>query len=311
MGQFIFFAIFIIALLAGAFAYFTPMQKPINPVKFMMENSGYSDEELHNRKRTQELNVTMSNGLIQIKRKMINLALEQTRLKDMIQNQQQVLKSTGKDAEDILLMTQQEAGKGNNDILQLKALAAEMQDEQRILVARGQELLVLNDQLTKSRQWIADQVNAANINNESSLQSLQQRYMMLNNQASGLFDKVSQHNQTVRDQMIKLQGQMKPLSNNTADDSALQQQNLKQRVGDMLDKVHENISKLADSEEKSRDQMSDLQQNLADSKEALNNSLRQSQDLIENESQNAQEQKINNQQRVADQLQILKDQQNR
>jgi hypothetical protein len=312
MGQFIFFALFVITLLVGAFAYFAPLQKPVNPVKFMMDNSGYTQEESTNRKRTQQLNMTTSSGLIQIHKQMDDLAVVQNKFLDTIQDQQQVLQNTGKEASDIMLLTQQEGEKGDKDILKLKALASEMQDEQRLLVAHGQELLVLNDQLTKSRQWIADQVDLANINNESSLNALQQRYTMLKDQASGFFDKVTQHNQEVRDRMTKMQDQLNDLANNASSDSvAMQQQNIKERIAHMLDKERADMVKLADNEDASQSLMNDSKQHLEDSKELLNVSLQRSQDLIEDERQKAEDQQEISQQRVADQMQRIQDQRNR
>jgi ElaB/YqjD/DUF883 family membrane-anchored ribosome-binding protein len=210
-----------------------------------------------------------------------------------------------------MLMTQQEGEKGGQDILKLKALASEMQDEQRLLVAHGQQLLVLNDQLTKNRQWIADQVDLSNINNETSLNALQQRYTMLKEQASGFFDKVTQHNQEVRDRMNKMQDQLNDLANNTSSDSALQQQNIKERITRMLDKEHEDMIKLADNQQASSSLMKDSQQNLEDSKELFSDSLQHSQDLIEDERQKAEDQQEISQQRVADEMQRIQDQRNR
>jgi len=311
MGQFIFFTLFIITLLAGAFAYFAPLQKPINPVKFVMDNSGYTDKESHNRKLTQQLNMRMTNGLVQIRRKMNDFAVEQGRFIDTIQGQQELLNSTGKDASDIMLLAKQGAGKASKDVLQLRALASEMQDQQRLLVARGQDLIVLNNQLTRNRQWIADQIDAANISNEDSLRTIQQHYEALESQASDFFDKVSQHNQEVREQMVKMQEQMQDLANNAMDNNALQQQNTKERIGRMLGREHENMLKLEDTEERSRNLVKDSQQNLQDSKDLFNDSLQRSQDMIDDERQKVEDQKWISQQRVADQVQRLKDQEKR
>lgn len=291
MGQLIFFSLFIISLLAGAFAYFAPLQKPFNPLGYFMHNSGYESEETTNHKRIQKLNMSTSKGLLKIRKEMDDIALEQNKFLDMIQDQQKILENA------------------DRDLLRLNALTTEMQDQQRLLVAHGQDLISLNNQLTKNRQWIADQLDLVNLNNDISLQQLQQRYTLLQNQAAGFFDKVSQHNQEVRDRMDKMKDRLNDLANNAAYDSAVQQQSSKETIERMLDKEHEDMIKLADSEDRSRSLLKDAQQNFSNSKELFNDSLQQTQSLIEDERQKEQDQLWVNQQRIADQRQRSLDQQ--
>jgi len=311
MGQFFFFTLFVIALIAGAFAYFAPLQKPISPVKFMMDNTGYTTEETSNRKRIQKFNMSTNSGLMQVRRQMDDLALGQNKIMDTLQDQQQMLQDTGKNASDIILMTQQGALKGGQDVLHLQALTTEMQDEQRLLVAHGQELMELNNQLTKSRQWIADQIDLSNINNQNSFQMLEERYIMLKDQATGFFDKVTQHNQEVRDRINKLQDQLNDVANNAASNSEVQQQNIKERIERMMDKEHQDMQRLADSQERSRNLLKDAQQSFEDSKELFNDSLQHSQDIIAEERQKIEDQAWINKQRMADQMQKIQDQQDR
>ena len=238
-----------------------PNSPPINPMGFVMDQSGYNSVETLNRKRIQQLSMTTRNGLIQIRKQMDDMAQAQNKFLDTIQYQQQVLENASKDASDIMLEAQGISGKNNNDILRLKDLTSQMQDEQRLLVAHGKDLIALNDQITQSRQWISDQIDLAKVNTETSLSTLQQHYDMLNHQASVFFHKVVRHDQEARDQMDKIQGQLSDLVNNAASDSALQQQNIKDRIRRMLAKEHEDMLKLADSEERNRDLLKDAQEN--------------------------------------------------
>ena len=161
-----------------------------------------------------------------------------------------------------------------------------MQDEQHLLVANGKDLVALNDQITQGRQQISDQIDFAKVNTETSLSTLQQHYDTLNHQASGLFHKVARRDQQARDQMNKTQDQLRDLVNNAANNSALQQQNVKDHIRTMLDKEHENMLKLADTEEKNRN-------------------------LLQEERQKAQDQQEVMQQRIEDQRQRIQDQKNR
>ena len=192
MGQLIFFTVFILAVIAGLFAYFAPSQKPINPVQFMMDKSGYTSEVTTNTKRTQQLNMSTSRGIMEIRKQMDNLAVEQDKLLDAIKDQEQVLANANKAAANIMLEAQH--GGGDKDILRLKALMDQMQDEQHLLVTHGQDLIALKNQLTKSRQWVADQIDLSNINNGNSLRDLQEHNAMLKDQSSDNFDQVNQHN---------------------------------------------------------------------------------------------------------------------
>ena len=77
MGQFFFFSLLIITLLAGAFAYFVPKQPPLNPVGFVMDQSGYSSVETRNRKHTQQLSMTTKNGLMRMRKQIDDMAQAQ------------------------------------------------------------------------------------------------------------------------------------------------------------------------------------------------------------------------------------------
>jgi hypothetical protein len=311
MGQTALFVLFIVALVVGVFTYITPSPKPINPVEFMMENSGLNSVEVLNRKRIQKFNMTTNKGLVNMRGKMDALALEQRKLLDSIHDQQQVLNNAGKDITDILLAVQQKGEKSSKDILRLQALASEIKDEQRLLVAHGQQLIVLNNQLTRNRQTIADQISLANLNNETSLNTLQQRFLALKNQANSLFDMVTQRNQDVRVSMDKIKDQLNGLADNASRDSAVQQQSAKDRIRRMMDKEHEDMIKLADTQERSKDLLNDAQNNLTASKEVFNDRLQQTRDKIAEERQKAQDQAAINQQRAADQRMRIQDQRNR
>ena len=296
MGQFFFFALLIITLLAGALAYFVPKHPIKNPVGFAMDQSGYNSMETLNRKHIQQLSMTTRNGLIQIRKQMDDMAQAQNKFLDTIQDQQQVLESASKDASDIMLEAQKISGKGSNDILRLKEVTSQMQDEQRLLVAHGKDLVAINDQITQSRQWISDQIDLAKINTGASLSTLQQRYSMLKNQAAGFSDKAVGYNKAVGNQMDRIQDHLNELANNAAHGTE-QQRSAKEHIRRMLAKEREDRIKLADSEEKSRNLLKDAQE--------------RSRDLIDEERQKAQDQQEMMRQRIEDQRQRIQDQQNR
>jgi len=309
MIQAIFFAILIITLLSGTFAYFAPSQKPISPMKFMMDNTGYNSMETLNRKKTEQINMVMNRGVLQIRRQMEDLALEQSKFLDMIRDQQQILKSATKDASDILMEAQQKGEAVDNDLLQLRSLTSQMQDQGRLLVAHGEELIALNNQLTASRQQVAEQIDLANINTEASLNALQERSASLNNKAAEVFQKVNDHNQQIRDQIQSMHDKLQDLSDSGA--IGLQQPLVKDSIHRMLSNESDVINKLADNEQKSKQLVQDAQDRQAEAREQLEEKMQQSKDMIEDERQKAQDQQEANQQHIADQMQRIRDQQNR
>jgi hypothetical protein len=298
MIQVIFFALLIVALLGGFFAYYTPAQKSVSPVKFMMDNSGYNSTETINHKKSEQIHMKTDKGLMVIRQQMDNIALEQKEFLDTVHEQQQILNNTTKDATDIMLRAQRKGEASNKDLLQLRALTSEMKDAQRLLVVRGQNLISLNDQLTKNRQSIAEQVDLANINTQSSLDKLQQRSASLNKQANGFFDQVTQQNQDVRNQIDDMQSKLQDTAKNVVYDDTVQQQNIMMSVRAMMDQEHENMLKLADNEERSRNLVQQAKESLADSKE-------RSDDLH----QKQEDQQSIIQQRIADEKQRIQDQQ--
>ncbi len=309
MLQFIFFALLIITLLAGSFAYFSPSSKPVNPVKFMMESTGFDAIMASNRKKSEQISMTTTNGIMQIHKRMETLATEQNKFLDEIQDQQQILKDANKGVDDILLAAQKEGDKDSRDILRLKALSSEMQEQQRLLVARGQELISLNNQLSKSREAIAEQVDWANMDTQNALDALQQRSASLENQASGFFSQVAQQNQQVQDQIDKMRDKLNGMIDNTSVSAQLQK--CKVHMYRILNKEHNDMAKLLEYQERNRTLWEDGQRKSRDSIELSKDSQQHAKDLIDEEHQKQEDQESMIQQRIEDQKQRMLDQQSR
>ena len=191
MGQFTLFTLFVITLMIGAFAYFFPKQQATSPWQVMSDksNDGMVGEDIT--RKSQQLNIITSAGTIQINREIDVLTRQQKSLEDMIKDEQLVLDSTNKE---ILDISKKANGKTDLDILKLKVLGEELQSEKRLLVEHGQQLLALNNEITKKRKLLAEQRDEVNINTDSTLQSLQGHDASLNDKAELLFDNVKDKN---------------------------------------------------------------------------------------------------------------------
>ncbi len=188
MGQVTLFLLFIIALIVGAFAYFLPEQQAVSPFKVVMVNGDYETTEQTNTKKSQQLNMTTDRGIVQIHRQIDDLTREQKKLIGMVDYDQQVLNNTNKEISEI---TKQVNGKSGIDVLKLKALGRQLQNDQRLLVEHGMQLIALNDQLNKNRKLLAEERDLVNINSESYLQLLQEHNSLLKDQFAIFFDKVT------------------------------------------------------------------------------------------------------------------------
>jgi len=164
MGQFVFFVLFIVVLFAGAYSYFTPLPKPTFPIKDVLDEGGFDTLQTINTRKTQDVNITTSGGLTQIHKIVDGMTRQQGELKEMIDSEQQILNSTGKQIADI---KKQAEGLSGPDLLKLKGLMDEIQDDQRLLVAHGQALTALNDRIMKGRQLLVEQSSLMNSNNGS------------------------------------------------------------------------------------------------------------------------------------------------
>jgi hypothetical protein len=191
MGQLVFFALFVIALIAGGFYYYTPSPKSMVPMKDIMDDGGFNSLETLNNKKIEELNITTSRGLTQISEMVDGLAQEQEELKELIDSEKQVLNNTILQISDIAKKEKAD-GRSDADILRLKVLMEQLQNNQRLLVSHGNALVDLNNQLMKNRQWLAEKNDLVNANNESLLRLQQQNNALLNDQATDIFDKVKQ-----------------------------------------------------------------------------------------------------------------------
>ena len=158
MTQFFIFALFLMVLLAGVFSYFTPHQN-YPSIKMASETDVFDPQENTSSKSTQQASVTTSKGMMQTN--------EQT--SQLVQKQEGVLA--------------QASDSNDKDVLQLKALMAQFQDQGRILTPNGQDLTATNDQVVKNRKIIQDQMNLAALNNILMAQELKNREASLTDQS--------------------------------------------------------------------------------------------------------------------------------
>jgi hypothetical protein len=191
MGQLIFLTVLIFVFITGAYTYLAPPPKAMLPIKDVMDEGGFNSLETLNIKKIEELNVTTSGGLTQIRSIVDSLSRQEEGLEDMINSEQQVLIDTNKKIYDI---TKKADGKTDLDILRLRSLGRQLQNDQRLLLAHGQSLIDLNNQLIKTRQWLDQKSELVVANNEALLRLQQQNNALLNDQAATLFDKVKQDN---------------------------------------------------------------------------------------------------------------------
>ena len=191
MGQVIFFALFIITLLAGAFVYFSPAEKPVNSVKYeqlLNDDKGVDPVETTSTTRDLQVDMKTNGGILQVLKELDDLSLEQKEYTDMIAQEEQSLKNAQQEVSALANQTL----KNDRDLLRIKELGLQMQDEQDLLVANGHQLTDINDQLTQYRKLLSDQNNLVDISNRSSFESLQQHNDSVNDKASMFVDHVAQ-----------------------------------------------------------------------------------------------------------------------
>jgi len=293
MIQIVFFALLVVALFAGAFSYFNPHPKAVDPWKFISD-SGLNSTDTINRKRFQQINMVTSKGLLEIHKQMDDLAVAQSKFLDTLKDQQQILSAVRSDAESALIQARQ-SGAGAPDILHLEELTSQMKDDQNLLVARGQYLVSLNDQLTKGRQQVLEQIDLANFNTQNILDNLKQQNAALNNQSSDFFDQVAQNNQQVRDQMDQLQDKFNGISQDS--ELGMKWRSASDRLNQLMEKSREDRQKLADVEEKNRQATEKSKQDMADAQDRLHDLEQHTRDVIQDERQKEEDQK----QHLADQ----------
>ena len=191
MGQFALFTLFVITLMIGAFAYFFPKQQATSPWQVMSDKGNYGMMGEDITKKSQQLNITTNAGNVQINREIDDLTRQQKSLEDMIKDEQVVLDSTSKEISDI---SKKANAKTDLDVFRLKVLGEELQSAKRLLVEHGQQLIALNNEITKKRKLLSEQRDEVNINTDSTLQSLQGHDASLNDKADLLFDNVKDKN---------------------------------------------------------------------------------------------------------------------
>ncbi len=220
VGQVIFFALFIITILAGAFVYFSPTQKAINSIKYersAKDADTFDPDETLTRTRDMKVDMKTNGGTFQILNEIDDLSQEQKEFTDMISEEQEALRNAKYEINTIA----NKAVKNDNDFLKIKALGTQMQNEEELMVANGKQLTAVNDQLKKKRQMLTDQNDLVSMGNRSSLDSLKQHNSMVNDKVSMFVDKVSQQN------------------NDAAQHSRDQQQDIRQHIADQQQRIRD------------------------------------------------------------------------
>ncbi len=308
MIQVIFFALLIVSLIAGAFTYFAPTPKPINPLKTLMDDTGFTASETTNTKRSQEINVTTSAGIMQVRKQMDDLAVVQQDFLKGLQDQQQILNNTTKDATDVLLAAKKQGAVADKDILQLEAVTSQIQDKQRLLIAQGQDLVAMNDQLSQNRQLLADQADYADFYTESILKKLRNRNAQLKAQAADMIDRRYAYDQELKESLARMHEQLQEFVNTTEFSSKVQEQVIKDRIRRMLDKEHEDGLKLAEIISHTKELLMEAHQKAVDAKELSSDAQLRAQELIDEDKQKADDEQAMIQQRMDDQRQRMQDQ---
>ena len=308
MGQFVFLALFIITLLAGVFAYLKPPAQ--GPMKFVLSAVGFTGKENHNRANAQQVSMTVDKGMMKIREQMATLAQQQNSFQDMLKDRQEVLERLGQNASEVMSAVDQASEKSSQDILRLKTLMTDMQDQRRLLVERGQDLMAQNNDLAKSREWIQDQINFADFKKDTTLSMLQDRYGRLSDQAQALQEQGARHSQMVREEMLQMRDHLNEIADSTKHEASGQQQVIKERMAQMLEKQKDDMLKLEASEEKARNLMRETKENLLSAQQRFDDMLMHSKTLIADARQRSADQAAQNKQRMADQMQTLKDRAN-
>jgi len=308
MSQFLFFSLFLVALLAGIYACYHPTHK-FNPIEYISDQSGYSNAEDTNRKKIEQSNIITTKGLVEVHRQMQVLADNQQRFADMLEQAQRVLKTSGKQATQILGEAQQVAQKEGKDVLGLKDLSLRLQNQQQLLVQNGQNLIAMNNNIIKERDWVQDQLDLVDTNHESTQQlKLQQQFTQLQEQASTFIDKVTQYDQQTQQHMRDMQEQLDGAAQKTIFDNKQQQLDAKERVRRMLHKQRGNMTMLSDIQQRSRDLLNEERQDLAFSQELLKESMENAREKMAEERQKNEDQQAILKEKVREQMQHLKDQ---
>jgi len=193
MGQTLLFILLVITLIVGALGYFSPRLPGSRPVAIQaMKDMG--DDQMTGQtvtKESRQMNITTNAGGVQINEKIDVLTRQQKDLRDVIEAEKSALDNTNKEIFDL---SKQVNGKNDLDVLRLNALTSHLQDEKTLLVAHGRQLIALNDQISKERNSLAEEREGVDINTVSTLRSLQDRNISINDQSSIMFDNVKNKN---------------------------------------------------------------------------------------------------------------------
>lgn len=304
-----FYALFFVAFIVGVFTFFAPPKQSQGPLSWIT-NSGETIETVFH-KKNQEVNVTTSDGILQVRQKMDDLAVEQNKILDTIKDQQVVLKNTSQGVNNILLEAQNSGEASGRDILQLKALATDIQDQQKLMVAHGKDLIALNDQLTQNRQWIADQIDYSNLYTETALRMLRKRNQFLKTQADEFFESQYAYREALRDRMLRMHEQLYNFIHNQGYYLWAKQQMIRDHIQRVLDKEHENMERLDEIERRDKELEERTKEKLEETKDLFDDLLQNNRDLMEQEQQKIVDLEEKNKQQVADQRQRLEDEQDR
>lgn len=189
MGQLLLSLVLFFAFISSMYAFFAP-QHPSSGNSFLY-NSGEELKEDSQIRKSQQWSMSTRNGVIEVNKDIDFLTKKEKKLKGMTEEDRQKLEKMNRQMEGIL---NKEGVKNEQDILKLKMLGIEKENDERILNLHTKQLEDLNEELNEKRQKAAEDRGLINLNSESSYHSLQQQNNMLNERSASFIDNVSQKN---------------------------------------------------------------------------------------------------------------------
>lgn len=290
--RYLFIGIFIISIIGGVVAWY--LKRPAQGDGFLkgaLVSAGVTQKESFHRQRLNELNQQIKEN--------------HQRLFEDVGNQQRFLEQSNDRIQSYSGMASDVMDKSNVDLLRLRSAMESLQNQNRLLIERGNELVKANAEQLKLRMNNLDQSSLSAIDTELNTQRFESMNENLMQTRRDYMNSVEQQSQTMNEQVSQVRAKLKELvEKGSLNQSSTQQERLDdlERQGeDLLIRVRENQQQLKDKVEESRRQLEDVKQRL---KDTMNNNAQLFQETQERNIERARD--LN--QRTRDQIERLKQQ---
>ncbi len=251
--RYLFIGLLVISFIGTGVAWY--LKRSNNDEGFLkgaLSSVGIKQKESVHRQRMNELNKQNIKG--------------QEALYEDVGDQERFLEESNTRLQTIVQIARESMDKNDGDLLRLQSTMEGLQNQNRLLIERGKELVKANQEQLKLRMNNLDKASLSSIDTEINLQRFESTAENLLSARRDYMNAVEEQSKLINDNVIEIKDKLKNLSEKG---TMSQSSPLNEKLDSLAQQSDELLMKIRDNQQRIKDRVESSRQKLADAKEHL------------------------------------------